>query len=141
MKKALILVLAALVIPTAALAAPPKHGPKTPPQSTYTLKGTLSNYSPYVAATSTNGSITIVVKSARPHGKSLKGMTLTFPVDANTKIRLHDHLTTITNGDRGSIQVRAAKKIPAASLAATLQLSPAWKIKDHGAPKPKPTHP
>jgi len=139
MKKALILVLAALVIPSAALAAKPakpSHGPKAPKQVTYKLKGWLSAYSPYDSVTPQNGSITILVKSVKGrHGKSLKGATLTFPVDANTKISLTHHATAITDGDRGSIKVRAAKDIPVADLAATLQLSPAAKIKDNGAPK------
>jgi hypothetical protein len=141
MKKALILVLAALVIPSAALAAKPakpSHSPKTPPQATYKLKGWLSNYTAYDSVTPANGSITILVKSVKgPHGKSLKGATLTFPVDANTRISFAHHVTAITNGDRGSIKVRAAKNIPVADLALTLQLSPAAKIKDNGAPKPK----
>ena len=135
MKKALLLVLAALVLPSAALAAKPPHAPATPKMVTYVIKGTLSGYHAYDSVTPANGSITILVKKANHHGKSLKGQSLTFAVDANTKIKLKHGLTTITDGDKGSIKVRAAKKIPAADLAATLQLSPAAKIKDKGAPK------
>ena len=137
MKKALILVLAALVIPTSvAVAAKPAHGPKTPPQVTYVLKGTLSNYTAYNAQTSTNGSITILVSNANNHAKSLKGQTLTFPVDANTKISLDASVTSIANGDSGLVKVRAAKKIAPADLAATLQAQSARQIVDQGVPTP-----
>jgi glycine cleavage system regulatory protein len=135
MKKAVILILAALMIPSVALAAKPSHSSKTPPQATYELKGTLSNYTAYNAGTSTNGSITIVVSDANPQGKSLKGQTLTFQVDAQTAISLKDGLTTITNGDTGMVKVRAAKNIAPAALAATLQLSPASQINDQGVKK------
>jgi len=138
MKKALLLVIAALAIPSVAMAAKPADkGGKGAPKVTYVLKGALSNYTAYVAATSTtpavNGSITIVVSSANYHGKALKGQTLTFPVDAKTKISLSDGLTSITNGDKGIVKIRAAKKIAAADLAATLQLLPAKQIVDQGA--------
>ena len=137
MKKALILVIAALAIPSVALAAKPTHGTKTPPKmETYVLKGALSNYTAYNAQTSTNGSITILVSKANAHGKALKGQTLTFPVDANTMVSLKNGVTAITNGDRGIVKVRAAKKIPAADLAATLQASSAKQVVDQGAAKP-----
>jgi len=133
MKKALILMLAALVIPTSvALAAKPSHGPKAPPQVTYNVLGTLSNYTAYDAGTSTNGSISILVSHVSKHGAALKGQTLTFVVDANTVIRFADGVTAITNGDRGGIKVRAAMKIAPADLAATLQASPAKRIHDNG---------
>jgi hypothetical protein len=138
MKKALLLVLAALMVPSVALAAKPSgHGPKTPPQVTYRFSGTLSNYTPYDSATPANGSITIVVKHANKHNHALKGQTLTFPVDANTKIFLAHGVTAIANGDRGGIAVRAAKKIAPANLVATLQLSSARHIHDNGVKKPK----
>ena len=82
MKKALILVFAALMIPSVALAAKPSptgKGGKGAPQVTYVLKGTLSSYTAYDSVTPANGSITILVKHANHHGKSLKGQTLTFP--------------------------------------------------------------
>jgi hypothetical protein len=144
MKKALILVIAALAIPTsvalAAKPAKPTHPNKPAPMVTYVLNGTLSNYSAYNSTGPVNGSITILVKHASKGGKAtkaLKGQTLTFPVDANTRIRLGAGVTAITNGDKGTVRIRAAKKIPAATLAATLQQSPAKQIVDQGAPKPK----
>ena len=65
MKKALILVIAALAIPSVALAAKPAApGGKSTPKVAYVLKGKLSAYAAYDKATSTNGSITILVGSS-----------------------------------------------------------------------------
>ena len=141
MKKALILVLAALVIPSAALAAKPAHHPKPPKKPhmvTYVLTGTLSGYTAYDSVTPANGSITILVKHADRRGHALKGQSLTFAIDANTKLHLAKGLTTVTDGDRGGISLRAPRKIAPADLVATLQLSPAKHIVDWGVPKPKP---
>ena len=139
MKKALILVLAALVIPSAALAAKPAHGPKPPKRPhmvTYVLRGTLSAYTAYDSVTPANGSITIAIKHANRRGHALKGQSLTFAVDANTKLHFRHGVTAITDGDRGGIRLRAPRKIAAADLVATLQLSPARHINDRGV---KPT--
>lgn len=132
MKKLLLLVLAALVVPSVALAAKP---PKPAPQVTYELKGTLSNYTAYDSVTPSNGSITVTVTAANPQGKALKGQTLTFAVDKNTVVSLKSGLTTVTNGDSGTLWVKAAKNIPPASLATTLQASPAGKVRDNGVKK------
>jgi hypothetical protein len=134
MKKLLLLAVVALALPAAALASP-QHSPKPNPTVAYELKGQLSNYTAYDAATSTNGSITILVQHANKHGKSLKGATLTFVVDANTKFRFADHVTAFANGDNGMVKVRAAKHIAPADLAATLQASPASHIIDKGVKK------
>lgn len=132
MKKVLLLFFAALVIPSVALAAKPAK--PAPPQVTYELKGTLSNYAPYDSVTPANGMITIVVSSANAHGKALKGQSLTFAVDSHTAVMLKKGLTTITNGDRGMIRVKAAAHIKPADLLATLQASPAMSVSDHGVP-------
>ena len=140
MKKALILVIAALAIPSVALAAKPTHPSHPTPMTAYVIQGTLSGYTAYDSTTPANGSISILVKHVTKGGKAtkaLKGQTLTFPVDANTNVKLADNVTAITNGDKGLVKIRAAKHIPAASLAATLQQSPAKQIVDQGAPKPK----
>jgi hypothetical protein len=139
-KKAILLVLAALMVPGVAFAAKSPHA-KPPAQATYVLKGTLSNYTPYNASTSTNGSITVLVSHASDNARSLKGQTLTFPVDSKTVVELADHVTAIANGDEGSVTVRAAKHVKPADLAATLQASSARKIHDVGAPKVKVPHP
>src|SRR5579871_2545510 len=124
MKRGILLaVLAAVLITPAAAMA--KHGPGGKParKVTYVLKGTLSNYTAYTNSIygSTDGSITITVTHANSHGKALKGQTLTFAVDANTKISLENGVSAIANGDKGIVKVRAAKKIAAADLASTLQ--------------------
>ena len=137
MKKALLLVFAALMIPTGvALANPPANPGHSAPKVAYILAGTLSGYTAYDANTSTNGSITILVKHANYHGRALKGQSLTFAVNANTNVVFADGVTAITDGDRGTVRVRAALRIPAADLASTLQQSPARRIKDNGAPTP-----
>jgi len=133
MKKALILVLAALAIPSVALAAKPAaQGGKGAPKVTYVLKGTLSGYTAYDSSTSTNGSITILVSHANYHGRALKGQTLTFPVGPNTKVTLDNGVTAITDGDTGIVTVRAPKKIAPADLASTLQTYTARHIIDQG---------
>jgi hypothetical protein len=134
MKKSLILILAALMIPSVALAAKPAHsGAAHQPNVAYILHGTLSAYSPYDAATSTNGSITILVSHANYHGSALKGQSLTFPVGPNTRISLENGVTAIADNDHGIVKIRAAKRIPAADLASTLQASTARQIVDQGA--------
>lgn len=134
MKRALLILIAALLIPGAALAkGKPGTGPgksKGAPKVVYVLKGKLSGYSAYNAPN--NGSITIVVSKANYHGKALKGQTLTFPLDAKSKITLENGVTTITDGDTGIVKVRAPKKIAAADLATTLQSIPARQVVDQG---------
>lgn len=138
MKKGILLaVVAALTItPAAALAKGKPGGPSGPghgkgaPKVMYVLKGKLSNYQPYDSIYASSGTITIAVKGANHHGKGLKGMSLTFPIGANTKISLRHHLTAIADGDRGIVKVKAAKKIAAADLAATLQAETARQIID-----------
>ena len=134
MKKALIFAVAALMIPSVALAAKPaSHGKggKSAPKVVYVLRGTLSAYSASNAPN--NGSITIVVNHANYHGRALKGQTLVFPLDAKSRISLRNGLTTITDNDHGIIKVRAAKRIAAADLATTLEAIAARQVIDQGA--------
>lgn len=126
MKKALILVIAALALPSVALAGAPTSPGKSAPKVLYILKGKLSAYTAYNSTTSTNGSITIMVGHANYHGKALKGQTLTFAVDAKTKV----NVSAITDGDKGVVKIRAAKRIAAADLATTLQAAPARQVVD-----------
>lgn len=135
MKKVFVILIAALLIPSAALAkgkpskpAPGTHGKA---QVLYVLKGTLSAYSAY--SSPNNGSITIVVSRANYHGKALKGQTLTFPLAAKSRITFVNGVSAITDGDRGLVKVRAPKRIAAADLAATLQAIPARQVVDQGA--------
>jgi hypothetical protein len=134
MKKALILVIAALALPSVALAAKPAHSNVSAPKVAYILTGTLSAYTAYDKATSTNGSVTILVKASNYHGKALHNQSLTFVVGAKTWVTLHNH-KPIKDGDRGMVTVRAALKVAPADLAATLQAAPAKHVIDMGAPR------
>ena len=130
MKKTLILAIAALALPSVALAAKPSHSSASAPKVSYILKGTLTNYVAYNPVGPVNGTVTITVTSANYHGKALKGLSLTFAVDANTAVTLPT--AGWKNTDTGIVKIRALKKIAPAVLAATLQLSPAKQIVDQG---------
>ena len=98
MRKFLLLVVVALALPSLALADKPAspgksqdpHGnaaaaqshSKAAPKVMYVLKGTLTAF--VAASGQTNGSVSLLVKSANHHGASLKNTTLTFAVSATT---------------------------------------------------------
>jgi hypothetical protein len=137
MKKVVPFAIAALMIPSVALAKGPNptKGPSQKVQ--YVLKGNLSGYSPFDSATSTNGSITIDVKHANRHGRALKDMSLTFTgeVASNTKIVLRDGVTVIADGDRGLVKVRAPREprdTSGSDLAAILTALPVRQVVDQG---------
>jgi hypothetical protein len=141
MKKLLPFLIAALVIPSVALAKAPNphkgtnHG-KAKVQ--YILKGTLSAFSAFDSSTSANGSVTIAVTHANRHAQALKGMSLTFTgmVASSTKIVLEDGVTVITDGDRGIVKLRAPKapKVTSGSdLAAMLTVLPLRQVIDQGS--------
>ena len=121
-KRTLAILVLALAIPSAALAAKPQHptkGSKAAPKVTYVLKGTLSNY---MAATATaNGSITIHVTHSNYHGRTLKGMDLTFATSAKTATTLNGG--TISNGARGTVKFRDFKNMSNGTLMAALTAS------------------
>lgn len=106
MRKVLVVVLAALLVPAAAVAKGKPTNPgsqsKAAPKVLYVLKGTLTAYS--AANGTTNGSVTITVKSSNRHGASLKNQSLTFAVSSSTKI-----VGTFTANDNGIVKVRGAK--------------------------------
>lgn len=142
MKKVVPFAIAALMIPSVALAKGP-NPTKGPHQNhgkakvLYVLKGTLSGYSPYDSSTSTNGSITIDVKHANRHGRALKDMSLTFTggLASNTKIVLRDGVTVIADGDRGLVKVRAPREprdTSGSDLAAILTALPVRQVVDQG---------
>jgi hypothetical protein len=136
MKKGVLLaVVAALMItPAAAMASHHRTGGKSAPKVMYVLHGKLSAYTPYDNSIygPANGSITIDITHANHHGRALKTMTLTFPVGPTTKILLENGVSTIADGDRGIVKIRAAKRIALAHLAATLQAITARQIVDQG---------
>ena len=118
MKKLLPFLLAALVIPSVALAKgkPPTAGTHTnhgKAKVMYVLKGMVYAYAAYDSTTQTNGSITIDVKSSNRHGKLLNGQTgVQITVGPNTKIELKNGVTSIAAsqpGDLGMVKVRAPR--------------------------------
>jgi hypothetical protein len=96
----------ALVVPAAALAKGKPTNPgsqsEAAPKVMYVLRGTLTAYSP--ANGTTNGLVTITVKSSNHHGSSLKGQSLTFAVSSATKL-----VGTFTANDNGVVKLRGAK--------------------------------
>src|SRR5216684_1978751 len=137
MRKLLVFLALTLAIPAVALAAKPpvpgssqaSHGKA--PQVMYVLKGTLTAYT--AAAGATNGSVSLLVKSANHHGASLKGQTLTFAVSSATKVVTGD-ATAVTVNDNGVVKVRRPKKIAATDILATvLQALTAKQVIDQGA--------
>lgn len=151
MKKLLPLAIVALMIPSVALAKgkPPTAGTHTnhgKARVMYVLRGVLSNYTPYVPATDTttaqDGSIQIVVLHSNRHGKLLRSdpnnnpLYVTIDVGQKTKIRLKNGVTSIANGDRGAIRVRAArlafKGATQDDVVAALANQPAHMVSDWG---------
>ena len=110
MRKVLVVLAAALLVPSLAFAAvkpgsPGKSataGSNAAPKVMYVLRGTLTAYT--AVNGSTNGSITITVKSSNRHAASLKGQTLTFAVSASTKI-----VGSFTANDNGIVKLRGSK--------------------------------
>jgi hypothetical protein len=124
MKKALVLVVAALALPTSVAFAKPSHpakGGKSAPQVMYVLKGSLSAYTAYDSATSTNGSITIDVKHSNYHGRALNGQTMTFSLASTTRVT-NGHraaVTQIADGTKGVIKFKAPLRMPKGTDLAT----------------------
>jgi hypothetical protein len=119
MKKAIVLVAVALVIPTsvAFAKANPTRG-KSNPRVMYVVKGTLSSY---LAATSTtDGSISITVNHSNYHGRALKGQTLTFATSMSTRVTYRNGATSITDGARGVLKFKAPLRLGAGTDAATV---------------------
>jgi hypothetical protein len=126
----------ALAVPSVALAAKPpapgnsqeSHGKA--PQVMYVLKGTLTAYT--AANGATNGSVSLLVKSANRHGASLKDQTLTFAVSSTTKVVTPEG-AALTLNDKGVVKVRGPKKLgPTDSLATVLQARTAFQVIDQG---------
>ncbi len=116
MKKAIVFLAVALAIPTSVAFAKGPHSPRHrgPGHNVqYVLRGTLSAYTAFDSSTSTNGSITIAVTRANYHGRPLKTQTLTFALDASSKVRFL-HGSSLADGTataRGAIEFRAPRKV------------------------------
>jgi hypothetical protein len=134
MNKLITVLFAALVVPTAALAAKPTTTTTaaTPkgPQVMYILRGKLTAYS--AANGATKGSVSILVKSASYNGASLRTKTLTFATSPSTKV-VAPHGVAKVN-DTGIVKVRGPKKIAATdNLGTILQAAAAFEIVDQGS--------
>jgi hypothetical protein len=144
MKKVLPFVLAALMVPSVALAKGPKpkadaHTNHGKARVMYVLKGMIYAYTAYDSSTNTPGSITIDVNHSNCHGRLLVGQTVTVSLGANTKIRLHNGVTSIAAsqpGDVGSVKVRASrlafKSATLTDVQNALQDQPAHMVADWG---------
>jgi hypothetical protein len=114
MKRAIVFLAVALLIPTSVAVAKGPGTGKSAPKVQYVLKGLLSAYTPFNKATNTNGTITILVKHSNFHGAALKTKSLTFTLTASSKVTFmlgsHAH-GQIVDGTKGYITVRAPKKI------------------------------
>jgi hypothetical protein len=112
MKKAIVLAVLALALPSAALATPPaihtNHG-KAAPKVMYILKGTFSAY--VAAANGVDGSITITVNHSNYHARALKGDTLTFAVASTTRVTNPNNVTVA--GAKGLVKFRAPLRFAA----------------------------
>ena len=141
MRKLIAISVLALLVPSLALAGGKPGTPgnkqgthgKAAPKVMYVLKGTLTAYT--AAAGTTNGSVSILVKSANHHGATLKTQTLTFAVSSSTKIAT-DNGTSVTVNDNGIVKVRGPKMVAATdNLATVLQALSAFQVVDQGAAK------
>lgn len=108
MKKAIVLLVVALALPTSvALAKKPSgtHG-KSNPQVMYVLKGTLSSYN--AATADAPGSISITVTHSNYHGRLLRNAgTLVFNTTMNTRVTFkHSATDAITDGAKGIVKFR-----------------------------------
>jgi hypothetical protein len=144
MKKLLPFVIAALMIPSVALAKgkPPTAGTHTnhgKARVMYVLKGMVYAYTAFDSTTSTPGSITIDVSHSNRHGKLLVGQTITLSTDAKTTLLLKNGVTSVAAsqpGDVGTVKIRASrlafKSATLADVQNALLNQPAFQIIDKG---------
>ena len=144
MKKLLPFVIAALMIPSVALAKgkPPTAGTHTnhgKARVMYVLKGMVYAYTAFDSTTNTPGSITIDVSHSNRHGKLLVGQTITLSTDAKTTLLLKNGVTSVAAsqpGDVGTVKIRASrlafKSATLADVQNALLNQPAFQIIDKG---------
>jgi hypothetical protein len=106
MKKLIVLLAVALVIPTsvAFANASPTRG-KSAPKVMYVLKGTFSSFT--AASSTADGSLSITVSHANYHWRQLHSDTLTFTVASNTRITFGNGTTSLADGTQGMVKFRA----------------------------------
>lgn len=144
MKKVLPFAIAALMIPSVALAKAPNpksHTNHGKAKVMYVLKGMIYAYQAYDSTTSTAGSITIDVNHSNRHGKLLVGQTITLTIGANTRVLLKNGVTSIASaqpGDLGMVKVRAPrlafKSATLADVQNALLNQAAFQVIDWGPP-------
>jgi hypothetical protein len=146
MKKVLPFVLAALMIPSVALAKGPNpkagtHANHGKARVMYVLKGMIYAYTAFDSTTSTPGSITIDVNHSNRHGKLLVGQTITISTGAKTTLLLKNGVTSVAAsqpGDVGTVKIRASrlafKSATLADVQNALLNQPAFQIIDKGPP-------
>jgi hypothetical protein len=128
-KVTLLVVLIVAAIPAVALAAKPSH-PSTPATTTATsnangssatvlfvLRGAIVGYT-------AGSSVSLKVTASNFESKTLKAMTLSFPLSSKTKIT-----GTVKTSDSGIVKLHAPKNSPAA----TLQTLTAFQVIDQHA--------
>ncbi|MFL5959139.1 MAG: hypothetical protein ACJ75G_02580 [Gaiellaceae bacterium] len=147
MKKVLPFALAALMIPSVALAKGPNpdkgtHSNHGKAKVMYVLKGMLSDYTAYTPAANGNpavdGQVTIEVQHSNRHGKLLVGQSVTIDLGQSTKVRLENGVAAIAPaGDYGMVKLRASrlafKTATLSDLQAALLNQPAHMVIDWGA--------
>ena len=146
MKKVIPFVIAALMIPSVALAKGPNpkagtHTNQGKAKVMYVLKGMIYNYVAYDSTTSTPGTITIDVNHSNRHGKLLVGQTVTVTLGANSHVLMENGVTSVAAtqpGDKGMVKIRAPrmafKGATTTLLTSALANMPAKMVVDWGAP-------
>jgi len=146
MKKLLPFAIAALMIPSVALAKGPNpnagaHTNHGKAKVMYVLKGMIYGYTAYDSATSTPGTLTIVVSHSNRHGRLLVGQTVPITLGANSKVLMENGVTSIAPalpGDSGMVKIRgprmAFKGATSVALQNALANQPAHMVIDWGAP-------
>jgi hypothetical protein len=122
-----------VLVPSAVAAPSPDHGTGKPAASstpsvlpparcargaahaklvTFVLRGKLSKYS--AATTTQAGSVTMAVTGGNCFARALAGTAITFALSTDTRVV---NGGSVSDGDRGAIQLRGAKTLDAAALA------------------------
>jgi hypothetical protein len=123
MKKTILFAVAALALPSVALATPPTthtNHSKAAPKVMYVLKGTISGYTAPTSPTQ-DGTVTILVTHSNYHGRALKGQTLAFPVSMKTRFTYQNGTSAASiSGSasaKGMVKFRAPKSVPGGNAA------------------------
>ena len=107
MRKILIVLALALMVPALALAAQPAQPGKSAPKVQYVLKGTLTSFT--ASTGGADGSIMFTVTQANHHRAALKDQALTLLVTPTTKVVL-DTDGTLTAGETIIVKVRELRR-------------------------------